>query len=90
MGDNRSNEIEVTGGVSYTLQDSRFSIGAETECGAVDTHDHRGTFNDKFFFLGPSFQFFPTERVHIDFAPLIGLTGDSPAFRAYFIVGYEF
>lgn len=90
MGDARSNEIEVTGGASYTLLDSRFSIGAETECGAVDTHRHRGTFDEKFFFLGPSFQYLPTERIHIDVAPLVGLTGDSPAFRLYLVIGYEF
>jgi hypothetical protein len=89
-GGDRENEIEVTAGVSYTLVDSRFSVGAETECGAVDTHNHRGTFNDKFFFLGPSFQYRPTEQVHIDFAPLAGIGGESPAFRAYLVIGYEF
>lgn len=90
MGDNRSNEIEITGGASYALQDSRFSIGAETECGVVDTHRHRGRFDDNFYFLGPSFQYFPTERIHIDLAPMVGLSGDSPAFRVYLVIGYEF
>lgn len=89
-GGARENEIEVTGGISYTVLDSKFSVGLETECGVVDTHGHRGTYDDKFFFLGPSMQYRPTEQFHIDFAPLVGLTGDSPAFRAYFVIGYEF
>jgi hypothetical protein len=89
-GGDRANEIEITARVSYTLADSRFSIGLETECGVVDTKDHRGTFDEKFFFLGPSMQFRATEQFHIDFAPLVGLTGDSPAFRVYLVIGYEF
>jgi hypothetical protein len=91
-GGDRANEIELTGGVSYTLEDSKFSVGAETEIGFVDTQDHRGDYSEKFFFVGPSFQYRPTEAVHIDFAPMAGikLASDSPAFRAYFVVGYEF
>lgn len=91
-GGDRGNELEFTGGISYTLQDSKFSIGAETEIGFVDTHDNRGDYTEKFFFVGPSFQYRPLERVHIDFAPMAGikLAGDSPAFRAYLVVGYEF
>lgn len=89
-GGHRANEIEITAGISYTLVDSRFSVGLETECGVVDTKDHRGRYDEKFFFLGPSMQYRPTEQFHIDFAPLIGLTGDSPRFRAYLVIGYEF
>ena len=89
-GGRREIEIEITGGISYTLADSKFSVGIETEDGVVDTHGHRGRFDEKFFFLGPSVQYRPTEQFHIDFAPLVGLTGDSPAFRAYLVVGYEF
>lgn len=90
MGGRRENEVEVTGGVSYTLADSRFSVGVETEDGAVDTQNHRGTFGDKFFFVGPSLQFRPTEQFHIDIAPMAGVTGESPRFRAYLVIGYEF
>lgn len=89
-GGDRENEIEITGGVSYTLIDSRLSVGLETECGVVDTRGHRGRFDEKFFFLGPSVQYRPTEQFHIDVAPLVGLTGDSPRFRAYVVIGYEF
>ncbi len=89
-GGSRENEIEITGGISYSVIDSVFSIGAETECGVVDTRGHRGRFDDKFFFVGPSFQYRPTEQIHIDFAPLIGLSHDSPGFRAYLVIGYEF
>ncbi|HEX8913755.1 MAG TPA: hypothetical protein VF796_15450, partial [Humisphaera sp.] len=91
-GGDRANEIELTAGVSYSLVDSKFSVGAEMELGFVDTHGHRGSYDEKFLFVGPCLQWRPWEAVHIDFAPLAGiaLTGDSPRFRAYFVVGYEF
>lgn len=91
-GGARENEIEMTAGISYTLQDSKFSVGAEMELGFVDTQHNRGHFDEKFLFIGPSIQWRPWEAVHIDFAPMVGipLEADSPRFRAYFVVGYEF
>jgi hypothetical protein len=91
-GGDRANELEVTAGISYTIADSKFSVGAEMEMGFVDTAHNRGHYDEKFLFLGPSFQWRPYESVHVDFAPLVGikLAGDSPVFRAYFVVGYEF
>lgn len=89
-GGERENEIEVTGGVSCVLTDSRFSVGAETECGIVDAQNHRGTYNDNFFFVGPSFQYRPSEQTHIDFTPMAGLGHENPSFRAYVVIGYEF
>jgi hypothetical protein len=91
-GGDRANELELTAGISYTLADSKFSIGGEMELGFVDTQGHRGSYDEKFLFVGPSFQYRPYEQIHIDFAPMvgIGLAGDSPRFRAYVVVGYEF
>ena len=89
-GGTRDNEIEITGGVSYAITDSLFSVGAETEDGIVDTHHHRGTYNANFFFIGPSFQVRPSEQVHIDFSPLAGIGHENPSFRAYLVIGYEF
>jgi hypothetical protein len=89
-GGARENEIEITGGVSYTVYDSLFSVGLETECGVVDTHGHRGSYSEKFFYLGPSIQYRPMEQFHIDFAPLIGLSGDSPRAQIFLVIGYEF
>jgi hypothetical protein len=91
-GGDRANEIELTAGISYTLEDSKFSVGAEMEMGFVDTHGRRGSYDEKFLFVGPSIQYRPYESIHIDFAPMVGipLAGDSPRFRAYFVIGYEF
>ena len=89
VGGEMSNEYEITSGVSYTLRDEKFSIGAEEKAAIVDLHHHRGRFTD-FVFLGPSIQYRPLPQVHIDVAPLIGVTHESPSLQAFVVVGWEF
>jgi hypothetical protein len=89
MGGDNENTYETTAGLSYTLLDSRFDIGAEFKLQMNDFRGNRGHFQDNTF-LGPSFQYRPLERVHIDVAPLIGLTHESPAAEIYIVVGWEF
>ena len=88
-GDLMTNQYEITGGVSYTFVDSRFSAGGEIKFNETDAHGSRGTFTDNLF-LGPSIQFRPIDRMHIDCVPLIGLTHETPALQAYVIIGFEF
>lgn len=89
MGGDGENNYETTAGLSYTLVDNRFDVGAEFKLQEFDVHGSRGHFTDNVF-LGPSIQFRPVPRMHIDFAPLIGLTHESPALQAYVVVGWEF
>lgn len=90
LGSEREYEYQVTGGVSYTVVDSKLSVGAETEVIVADVRGNRGDFGTPTVFLGPSVQWKPTERVNVSFAPMVGLTDDSPDFRAYLVIGYEF
>jgi hypothetical protein len=84
-----TNTYETTGGLSYTLIDSRIDLGAEAKVQLFDVHDHRGRFTDNVF-LGPSVQFRPLARAHVDVVPLIGLTHESPALELYIVFGWEF
>ena len=90
----RITRSKITGGVSTTPWSTSAALspsaGPETECGVVDTHGHRGRFDNNFFFVGPSFQYRPTEQIHVDFAPLAGIGYENPSFRMYLVLGYEF
>jgi len=85
----KEREVQVTYGISKTITDEKFSIGGEIKAQRVNTEENRDDFSDEFF-VGPSFQFKPTKRTHIDFAPLIGVGGESPNAQIFFIFGYEF
>ncbi len=89
LGGSLENDYGFTAGVSKTLEDQRYSLGAELKIEYIDTHADRGEY-EKVFLLGPSVQWRPSRNVHLDFAPLVGLGGDSPAMQALFVLGYEF
>jgi hypothetical protein len=42
------------------------------------------------FLLGPSVQWRPTRRTHLDFVPLLGTTCDSPRVEAFVVFGIDF
>jgi hypothetical protein len=90
LGGEREYEYQLTGGASYTLIDSKLSLGGEAQLIVSDVQGDRGDFGTPTIFLGPSVQFKPTERLSFIFSPLVGLTDESPDFRAFLVVGYEF
>ena len=88
----RENSDEWTVGVSRTIRDSRAAAGIETQfalVNAVGESGRRPAF-DKQFLIGPSFQFRPLPQMHIDLAPLFGVTHGSPRSKIFVVVGYEF
>jgi len=89
LGGERAYEYQLTGGVSHVLIDSKLSLGGEAILEFVDVKGDRGSF-DTSLLVGPSILFKPTDRINITFSPLVGLTDESPDFRAFLVVGYEF
>jgi hypothetical protein len=83
------NEYELTSGISHTIVDEKFSLGAEMKAALVDEHSDRGDYQ-KELEIGPSLQYRPLPQMHIDFAPLIGIGGDSRAADIYLVLGWEF
>ena len=74
------------------MRDSRFSAGAETQLAlvnSVEADGHRGDFA-KEFLIGPSLQFRPLPQMHIDFAPLFGVTSAAPRVKFFVVFGWEF
>jgi hypothetical protein len=88
VSDDRVGETEVTAGLSKTLVDEKFSLGGEFKANRVTTKGESGSANE--IFLGPSAQWRPTPRMHLDLAPLVGIGGDSDSYQLWFIAGWEF
>ena len=89
MGDSKTREYEWTFGVSRTVRDDKFSLGVEAKVGIEDESGARGEW-ERDYRIGPSFQWRPMPRMHIDFAPLFGWTDTSKRADIYTIFGYEF
>lgn len=69
----RAVEYALTGGLSKTITDERFSIGLEARY--VNEVVHKESANE--LYLGPSLQFRPHKKAMIDFVPMWGTTPDS-------------
>lgn len=88
-GGAQENSYELTGGLSYTVADEKFSIGVESKLAFVNSKPHRGDTATELL-LGPSLQYRPVKRAHIDLVPLIGITDDAPQAKVFFLFGWEF
>ena len=82
---------EWTTGLSYTARDSKVGIGLESQVALISEinkgmREHTGTE----FLLGPSVQFRPSPRSHLDIAPLFGLTKASVRSKIFVVFGWEF
>jgi hypothetical protein len=83
---------EWTTGVSRTVRDSRVGIGLETQLALVnslDANGRRGAFATELL-IGPSLQFRPLPQMHIDFAPLFGVTTTASRAKTFVVMGWEF
>jgi hypothetical protein len=92
LGGPQENSNEWTVGISRTVRDTKFDLGLETQLALVNSLDatgNRGAF-EKQFWVGPSLQLRPLPQMHIDFAPLIGVTDASSRAKVFVILGYEF
>jgi hypothetical protein len=81
-------EIAVSAAVSYTVTDDKFYVGLETKINRVTEGGPDGA-PDMEVLLGPSFQWRPTPRTHLDIVPLFGLTDDSPDAQIFVVFGID-
>ncbi len=88
-GGDLEREYQICSGLSYAVLDYKLSVGGECKAAFTDTRDDRWTFENNVF-LGPSFQYRPFPQMTMNFAPLFGVTSDSPAAQIWFNAGWEF
>jgi hypothetical protein len=80
-------ELAASQGFSYTVVDQKLGAGVEMEY----YHEKaNGSPSQNEFLIGPSLQWFPISRCHVDLAPLFGCTHDSPTVEAYLVIGIDF
>ena len=88
----QENSHEWTTGLSYTARDTKLGIGVETQLALVNELESNGTRGPltKAFLAGPSLQWRPLPQMHLDVAPLLGLSHDAPRMKLFVVLGYEF
>jgi hypothetical protein len=97
-GDNWENEYDIAAGVSRTIVDEKFHVGAEFYSEVHDMKGGRFKFgdNERLFAAGPSILLQPVPRMHMLMAPLFGKGSDGPAeplqtkVRLWFVTGWTF
>jgi hypothetical protein len=83
----QNTEWGLSQGLSYTVLDQKLGVGAEMEF----RHEKAiGTPAENAFLIGPSLQWRPTLRSHVDLAPLIGRTHDAPRVEVFLVIGLDF
>jgi len=87
-GGGRATEWGFSQAVSYSAIDSKFSVGVEMN---FEHTTERGARSNPAieFLIGPSVQWRPTPRMHLDLVPLFGTTSDSPRVEAFIVFGIE-
>ncbi|MEZ0264375.1 MAG: hypothetical protein ACAI43_06585, partial [Phycisphaerae bacterium] len=88
-GGEREYVYEVDAGISFTVIDEVFSVGAEVKAEFASVKDSRSDLECSVM-VGPSFQWRPMPQLSVNFAPLFGVTDDAPTARVYLNIGWEF
>jgi hypothetical protein len=89
IGDDRIREFAASMAVSYTLIDEKLSAGIEMKFSSESDKDIRGHPENRFQ-IGPSIQWRPTRRTHLDVVPLFGAGPHGPTAELFVFFGIEF
>lgn len=89
VGDERTTEYVVSGAFGRTIIDQKLGVGLEAKYASESEKDERSDASQEVM-AGPSLQWRPVPRWHVDVAPLVGLTDDSPRLEAWVVAGFEF
>jgi hypothetical protein len=92
LGGDLTNEYALTTGISYSLVDQRFALGAEVKLETVDHSGDRFAFDEWEVLAGPSVAWSPVPPMHVLFAPLFGnekAGANTPLFEPTVVVGWE-
>lgn len=87
-GGAREREYAISQAISRSLIDKELSVGMEM---VLEWTTEAGSRSDPAleFLIGPSLQWRPTPRTHLDVVPLFGTTGDSPLVEAFVVFGVD-
>jgi hypothetical protein len=89
VGGGRGSELGFSDAISYTIVDEKFSLGIEMKLERSSGPNLDGK-PEVEFLIGPSAQWRPCPRVHLDLVPLFGATEDSPYVETFVVLGIDF
>ena len=89
VGGGRESEMGFSQALSYTLLDEKLSAGVEMNLERTSGPNLDGNPATEFL-IGPSVQWRPTPRTHLDLVPLFGTTHDSPHVEVFIVFGFDF
>ena len=89
IGDDRIREFAVSQAIGYTLIDQKLSAGIEMKFSSESDKDSRANPENRFQ-IGPSIQWRPTNRTHLDIAPMFGAGPHGPRAELFVFFGIEF
>lgn len=89
LAGDREREIGFSTAASYALRGEAFKAGLETAYRNI-SQPGAGSRSKNIFELGPSFTVKPSPHTRIDFAPLFGVTSDSPHLDLFLIFSIDF
>jgi hypothetical protein len=89
VGGGRTSEAGFSQALSCSMRDQKLSLGVEMNLERRSGRNFDGKPAVEFL-LGPSIQWRPTARTHLDLVPLFGTTGDSPVVEAFIVFGFDF
>lgn len=87
-GEGRTTEAAWSQGVSYTMIDQRLSAGLEMRFAHETSRGSRST-PEITYMLGPSLQWRPFARGHLDLVSLIGVTHDAPKVESFVVFSID-
>jgi hypothetical protein len=94
LGAALENEYAISTGISYSIADELFSLGAEVKLETVDVSGERLTFENWELLGGPSLSWSPVPPMHVLFVALFGNETEgaqhTPLFEPTLILGWEF
>ena len=87
----RATEYKITIAFSKTIIDEVLSAGVGTESSySVERDKSTRAVREREILVGPSLQFRPVKRAHLDLEPLWGVTGESKRFKMWIVFGWDF
>lgn len=91
VGGASERSLEWTTGWSYSARDAKVGVGIETQLAFESEVEHGGRRGDSSTALlaGPSFQFRFLPQMHLDIAPLFGVTKGAPRAKMFVVFGWE-
>ena len=89
VGGERATEFAASQAFSYTVIDQKLGVGIEMKYVNETEEGSRGSPEEQFL-LGPSVQWRPSHRFHVDAVPLFNLADDGPRVECFIVAGWDF